>query len=128
MNHELKTHPEPFAAICRGEKRFEYRYSGDRIFTIGDILLLKEFIPETETFTGETIKVKITYLLSGGQFGVPKDYCIMSIAPLSLFEEYELMTADERKEFSAGLFESVINTIRPGTYPNKKEALDETDK
>lgn len=42
--HELKTWPDPFAAIVSGRKRFEYRRD-DRGYAIGDSLRLREWTP-----------------------------------------------------------------------------------
>lgn len=42
--HELKTWPEPFAAMVDGRKAFEIRRD-DRNFAVGDALLLREYEP-----------------------------------------------------------------------------------
>lgn len=42
--HRLKSWPEHFAALQRGEKDFEIR-ENDRTFQVGDLLVLQEFIP-----------------------------------------------------------------------------------
>lgn len=75
--HELKTWPEPFAAIVDGRKTFEYRKS-DRAFEVGDLLELREYDPETEDYTGAWVLARITYIMPGGQFGIPEGYCVMS--------------------------------------------------
>ena len=43
--HALKTHPEPFAAVCLGHKTCEVR-KDDRGFKVGDVLLLEEYEPK----------------------------------------------------------------------------------
>ncbi|RYG63647.1 DUF3850 domain-containing protein, partial [bacterium] len=48
--HDLKTQPEPFQAVWSGRKNFELRQN-DRDFAMGDILLLREFDPKTQTYT-----------------------------------------------------------------------------
>lgn len=44
MKHELKTWPEFFGPILKGEKTFEIR-ANDRKFNVGDVLILREFRP-----------------------------------------------------------------------------------
>jgi hypothetical protein len=101
--HQLKTWPEYFKAIHRGEKTFELR-NNDRDFKKGDILILREFRtckkcggrgrarfggPDFEDcckephgrYTGRKIKRKITYIFEGG-FGLNPDYVIMAIKPI----------------------------------------------
>ncbi len=74
--HKLKILPEYFKAVCSGEKTFEIR-NNDRHFKVGDILLLCEYIPERNKFTGSVVQRKITYITDYAQ----KDgYVVMSIA------------------------------------------------
>jgi hypothetical protein len=44
MTHELKSTPDFFKAIRSGHKTFEIR-ENDRNFKVGDVLVLREFIP-----------------------------------------------------------------------------------
>lgn len=98
--HKLKTWPQEFKDICSGEKTFEVR-KNDRNFSVGDILVLREFVPCKECngrgmvrdytdlvdccekphgkYTGKKINVIIKYILNGGQFGIEKDYVVMSV-------------------------------------------------
>ncbi len=76
--HELKTWPDYFYRVFAGRKRFEVR-KNDRDFQIGDTLILKEYDPETKTYTGRELYKEITYILKGGQFGIEEGYCVMSI-------------------------------------------------
>ena len=78
MEHELKTWPEYFQAIARGEKPFEIR-KNDRNFKVRDTLSLLEYDPENRVYTGDIIKAKITYILEGGQFGIEKGYVVLGI-------------------------------------------------
>lgn len=66
--HELKTWPKYFAAVRSGQKRFEIRRN-DRDFKVGDILVLREFDPESETYTGQVEERQITFLLSEEDYG-----------------------------------------------------------
>ena len=62
MVHELKCWPEYYDAVERGDKPFEIR-KWDRPYQVGDTLLLQEYDPEKQDYTGRQIKRKVTYLL-----------------------------------------------------------------
>lgn len=76
--HRLKTHPEPFLALYTGAKRFEIRRDDDRVFRVGDVLELLEWVPGEERYTGATVVAIVTYVLRGPGYGVPEGHCIMS--------------------------------------------------
>ena len=81
MVHELKTWKAFFNAIASGEKTFELR-KNDRGFLVGHELLLREYCPELQTYTGRTVRRKIGYLLGGSdaeKFGLQPGYCIMGL-------------------------------------------------
>lgn len=75
--HILKTHSEPFLALQKGIKRFEFRYN-DRNFEVGDTLILKEWLPDKETFTDQFIYARVDYI-SHSNYGIPFGYVCMSI-------------------------------------------------
>lgn len=75
MIHELKILPEYFLAVVEGRKKFEIR-KYDRDYQIGDTLILKEWDRE---YTGSAVVCEITYILHGGNYGLEKGYCILSI-------------------------------------------------
>ena len=76
--HELKTWPEYFQEVFISHKMFEVRKC-DRDFQLGDILILKEWNPVTEDYTGRKLARTVTYILHGPQFGIEDGYCVMSI-------------------------------------------------
>lgn len=85
MIHELKTWPLSFKMIESGVKNFEVR-KNDRGFKVGDELLLKEFVPACyyedcfeDHYTTKVLSRKIDSILDGGQFGIEKGYCVMSL-------------------------------------------------
>jgi len=78
MTHELKTWPEHFEQVWNRVKKFEVRKK-DRPYKVGDRLYLKEFDPNTQKYTGRCYNVEVTHLLNGGQFGIEKGFCVMSI-------------------------------------------------
>lgn len=77
--HELKIHPDHFSAITFGFKAYEIRYN-DRDYQLGDILFLREFIkgPQTETYTGNTMLVRVKHVLTGFE-GLEPGFIIMGI-------------------------------------------------
>lgn len=77
MNHSLKTWHEYFQAVLDDKKTFEIR-KNDRDFSVGDFLRLEEFNPDTESYTGRSIHVRVLYILDKQPF-VPDGYVCMSI-------------------------------------------------
>lgn len=83
--HDLKTWPRHFQQVLSGAKRFEFRRD-DRSprFGVEDLLVLREWDPETEAYTGRQIQAVVTHVLRDGDV-LPASldgYCIMSIALL----------------------------------------------
>ena len=90
--HILKTWPNAFDAVKNGAKRFEWRRD-DRGFEVGDVLVLRKWDPR-DPFGGggyvmwtppgrslsqyTELRVCVTYILRG-LFGVPPEFCVMSI-------------------------------------------------
>src|SRR5688500_5918925 len=79
MIHDLKTWPGPFAAVRAGLKLHEIRRA-DRPFAEGDMLHLREWDPATEQYTGAEVRVHVTHVTAAGEWGLPPDLCVMSIA------------------------------------------------
>lgn len=78
MIHELKTLPREYQLVIKGSKTHEIRRN-DRDFKTGDFLFFKEWNPDTEEYTGREAAAKISHITYGGEFGLPKDICVMSI-------------------------------------------------
>lgn len=83
MTHALKTIQPYYDAVVNGEKTFEVR-KADRKFKVGDKLLLQEYNTE-DGYTGAEQEFNITYILSGGHFGIDKDYCILGIKEIEKY-------------------------------------------
>lgn len=93
MTHELKTLPAYWDAVQRGEKTFEVRRD-DRGFQKGDELQLvrhngRHIIPPDTPMLSEkycvehyTLRREITYILTGGQFGIEPGYVVMGLKEL----------------------------------------------
>lgn len=94
MTHILKVWPGEFEAVRRGEKRHEVR-KADRDYSVGDSLILREFVPELDQTTGLPLRDKngatigaftnhevlrhVTYITPAGAWGLPNDLCVLSI-------------------------------------------------
>ncbi|HMJ04772.1 MAG TPA: DUF3850 domain-containing protein [Chthoniobacterales bacterium] len=94
MTHILKVWPGEFEAVQRGVKLHEVRRN-DRDFSVGDSLILREFIPKLDqttgqpardengstigTFTSHEVLRYVTYITPGGAWGLPADICVLSI-------------------------------------------------
>lgn len=77
--HELKTWPPYFEGVVDGSKTFEVRRE-DRPFAVGDVLVLREWDPKLERYTGRSTKRSITYLMRGGRFGLERGYVVLGLA------------------------------------------------
>ncbi len=57
---EKKVWPQYFEKLLTGEKNYELRL-GDFQPNPGDVLILKEWDPQTEKFTGREVRKEVTY-------------------------------------------------------------------
>ena len=79
QTHELKTWPACFRAVEASQKTFDVRQD-DRHFEVGDALILEEYEPETEQYTGRRTTRWISYVLRGGQFGIEAGWCVLGFS------------------------------------------------
>lgn len=96
--HELKTWPESFRAVREGRKTHEWRRD-DRPYAVGDMLLLNEFDPTKNAFSGETVRVWVTFITRSPEFGVPDGWVVMSISrsPISRDPHVDPLPGDKIK-------------------------------
>lgn len=86
VEHVVKCWPEYFDAIDRGEKPFDVRRD-DRGYQKGDVLRLQKyklgegFISHPDRFGVHEIRREITYILTGGQFGIQPGYVVLGLSP-----------------------------------------------
>lgn len=78
IDYELKIHPQYFNDIMHRDKRHEIRRNKDRKFNVGDVVLLREYCPGSEVYTGFETIIKITYVSPIGKTGVPEWLTIFS--------------------------------------------------
>lgn len=79
MIHELKTWPMFFNPVFDDVKTFEIR-KADRPFSVGDELLLREWLPVNREYTGREIRKVVTYTLTG--IGLMPGFIALGIADL----------------------------------------------
>src|ERR1041385_2836695 len=66
VTHDLKTWPAFFTPLADGVKHFEIRRN-DRIFRVGDDLLLREYDPHRQQYTGREVRRTIIYMTNFNQ-------------------------------------------------------------
>lgn len=62
--HELKAWPEFFEPLRVGEKTCELRYD-DRGYQVGDVLMLREWEPNTQSYTGRACRRRVAHVIHG---------------------------------------------------------------
>jgi hypothetical protein len=74
MKIEKKTWPDFFEKILSGEKNFDLRLN-DFECKPGDILVLREWDPKNNSYTGRAIEKEVTYVLRTKElkFSTPKE-------------------------------------------------------
>lgn len=82
--HHLKCWPHFFAAVASGEKRFELR-KNDRDFKAGDFLILEEYDPQAQSYTGRAVGCRVTYCTEG-EWLAP-GHVAMSLGPVKPYGE-----------------------------------------
>jgi hypothetical protein len=75
VTHKLKVRPMYYMAIANGSKPFEIR-KDDRNFQVGDKLLLQEWSPNLEQYTGKEAEALVTYITDFNQI---EGYVVMGI-------------------------------------------------
>lgn len=81
--HTLKINCDPFEDLLCGAKTGEVRFCGDRVFNVGDDVILQEVTEANATdlaYTGREMRRTITHIQRG--YGLPDHLCVLSYAPL----------------------------------------------
>ena len=76
QTHTIKCWPPYFGAVRRKEKNFDIRRD-DRGYQKGDIVILREWEPDSKHYTGNDEHRKIKFILTGGQFGIEPGFVIL---------------------------------------------------
>jgi Domain of unknown function (DUF3850) len=87
IEHTVKCWPIYFDAIESGEKPFDVRRD-DRGYQKGDILNLQKYdiklgyvCKSGLRFTTQSCRREITWILTGGQFGIEPGYVVLGLKP-----------------------------------------------
>lgn len=92
--HELKIWPRFYEEVAAGRKTYELR-KDDRDFQCDDVLVLKEYDPDTKQYSGKHVERRVTSIMRSFH-GLENGYCLMSIAPLVDPLREELVAAKVR--------------------------------
>lgn len=74
-NHYLKTEIIYYQSVKAGLKKFELR-KNDRDYKVGDTIVLLE-VKNGNSTGNQLLPCEIKYILTGGVYGLDKDYCII---------------------------------------------------
>jgi len=81
MRHDIKIHEEYLFDVATGRKNFEVR-KNDRNYKAGDTVIMREYNPTKEAYTGRAIDLKITYVLENYPALEP-GYCVFGFTILT---------------------------------------------
>lgn len=80
--HDLKTWPIYFDSVVEGRKTLDLR-KNDRDFRVGDLLILREYEPDRQAYTGYVAVAEITHMvLNASEFGLAEGFAALSIRVL----------------------------------------------
>ena len=88
--HELKIQSFHFNDLLKGYKAAEVRFN-DRDYQVGDVIYLHE-IDENEVSTGQGMNAEISHVLHGGQFGIEKGWCVLSLSKTTHLDAQNLIS------------------------------------
>lgn len=76
MNHCLKCWPDEFHPVMIGAVTSQLRRN-DRRYRVCDTLTLQEYDPKRKIYTGSTVRVNVTGIITRAP-GLHRDFCILS--------------------------------------------------
>ena len=114
--HELKTVAPHFEHVRSGVKRADIRRD-DRGFAVGDVLVLREYDPTTDSYSGREIEVRVTHVLSDYEALAP-GFVMLSIEPQpSALATARAEAALAERSVCAALVERITEVIgAPGGF------------
>lgn len=79
-SHHVKIDTESFKHIRDGLRTFDIRFNDNDFKVVDDIIFHEIDLSSIELEeTGNTLTKKVSYIINGGVYGIPKGYVIMSI-------------------------------------------------
>ena len=78
--HDIKVWPEFFPGLLDRSKSFEVR-NNDRDYKVGDVLMIREWDPSSETYTGRRVLRRVTYVLDPFRPLAWENKAILAIVP-----------------------------------------------
>jgi len=75
----LKIWPSHFLAVESERMKCQWRRDDEHRFEIGDVIILEEWDPSTNGYTGKELKVEVTHVLRAPQFQIPENHAVLSI-------------------------------------------------
>lgn len=87
--HELKIESRHFDVMAKGEKLFELR-KDDRLFEVGDVLILNRYLQEENKHTGEKIEAHIAGIF--GRDECEKEFMRMAMSGEENQDEYVILS------------------------------------
>lgn len=76
--HVVKSWPIWFEAVFVDEKQFEVR-KDDRNYQKNDNLIMLEWEPDAERYTGREIRAEVAYKLGDNCDGITTGYCVLGL-------------------------------------------------
>lgn len=110
MQHTLKIWQPYFDQVKAGLKTFELRRA-DRAFAAGDTLLLREYNPQTDSYTGNQVTVDVLDVLYGIAASTPfgtGEFCIMSIR-LAGQHTFTMPTREQVMQLATDIHNGVVH-------------------
>jgi hypothetical protein len=97
--HDLKTWTCYYRDVATGRKPFEVRLN-DRDFRAGDVLRLRDWNVETETYTGHECYRAVSYVLTATEF-VKEGFAILGLAAPQSPSVQQAAATEPRKRLAA---------------------------
>lgn len=92
MHHDLKCWPDEFEALWARRKRHEVRRA-DRNYVEGDTVRIREFLSDSQQYSGRSVRGVIGYVTNAGPVGsnvfLPDPICVFTFIELARTVEAE---------------------------------------